>query len=58
MRDDLRYLVERAEAQADRLEVLVRAARPLAQEAPPESAPEPGRSQAERALLRALRAGR
>ncbi|MCB4823711.1 DUF6468 domain-containing protein [Roseicella aerolata] len=58
MRDDLRYLVERAEALADRLEALVRTARPLAQEAPPDPVPEAGRSQAERALLRALRAGR
>ncbi|MDO9709359.1 DUF6468 domain-containing protein [Paracraurococcus lichenis] len=59
LRDDLRYLVERAEGLADRLEALVRAARPLAQD-PPEPAPpaEAGRSQAERALLRALRAGR
>jgi hypothetical protein len=61
VRDDLRYLVERAEALADRLDSLVRAARPLASEgaaprpvnAPAE--PEPGpRSQAERDLLRAL----
>lgn len=59
LRDDLRYLVERAEALADRLEALVRASRPLAQDAPlAEAAPEPGRSQAERALLRALRGGR
>jgi hypothetical protein len=59
LRDDLRYLVERAEALADRLEALVRAARPMVQEASvPETAPEVGRSQAERALLRALRAGR
>jgi hypothetical protein len=59
LRDDLRYLVERAEAMADRLEAAVRAARPMAQEAPAEEAPaEAGRSQAERALLRALRMGR
>ena len=59
LRDDLRYLVERAEAMADRLEAAVRAARPLAQEPAPEEAPaEAGRSQAERALLRALRTGR
>jgi hypothetical protein len=57
LRDDLRYLVERADALADRMETLVRAARPLAQEAPAEP-PEAGRSQAERALLRALRSGR
>jgi hypothetical protein len=59
LRDDLRYLVERAEAIADRLEAAVRAARPLAREpAAPETPDEPGRSQAERALLRALRMGR
>src|SRR4051794_30404168 len=59
LRDDLRYLVERAEAMADRLEAAVRAARPMAQEPASEQAPaEAGRSQAERALLRALRMGR
>src|SRR3954470_3551166 len=60
LRDDLRYLVERAEALADRLEGLVRTARPPAAEA---AAPAPadhalGRSQAERDLLRALRTAR
>lgn len=59
LRDDLRYLVERAESLADRLDGLVRAARPSAAEAPlaPVAAPEPAapaRSQAERDLLRAL----
>jgi hypothetical protein len=60
LRDDLRYLVERAETLADRLETLVRAARPLAQDPPTteEMSAEAGRSQAERALLRALRMGR
>lgn len=59
LRDDLRYLVERAETMADRLEAAVRAARPLAQEPSGEDAPgESGRSQAERSLLRALRMGR
>ncbi|WP_431272285.1 DUF6468 domain-containing protein [Dankookia sp. P2] len=59
LRDDLRYLVERAEAMADRLEAAVRAARPVAQEPGAEETPaEAGRSQAERALLRALRLGR
>lgn len=59
LRDDLRYLVERAEAMADRLEGAVRAARPLAQEhTAEEPVAEAGRSQAERALLRALRMGR
>jgi hypothetical protein len=63
MRDDLRYLVERAESMADRLDGLVRAARPIVQQAaPPEEAPvpseakpaAPGRSNAERELLKAL----
>ncbi|HYF08787.1 MAG TPA: DUF6468 domain-containing protein [Acetobacteraceae bacterium] len=60
LRDDLRYLVERAEALADRLDGLVRTARPAAAEAgapgaPPDRAPaSPARSQAERDLLRAL----
>lgn len=58
LRDDLRYLVERAEAMADRLEAAVRTARPLAQEPVAEDAPAAGQSQAERALLRALRMGR
>jgi hypothetical protein len=60
LRDDLRYLVERAEAMADRLEAAVRAARPLAQDPAADAAPaaEAGRSQAERTLLRALRMGR
>ena len=60
LRDDLRYLVERAEAMADRLEAAVRAARPLAQDPAADAAPaaEAGRSPAERTLLRALRMGR
>ncbi|TDH61945.1 hypothetical protein E2C06_14465 [Dankookia rubra] len=59
LRDDLRYLVERAEVMADRLEAAVRAARPAVPEPAAEAAPaEAGRSQAERALLRALRVGR
>jgi hypothetical protein len=49
LRDDLRYLVERAEALADRLEGLVRSARPLATAEAPQ-----GRSQAERELARVL----
>lgn len=59
LREDLRYLIERAESLADRLEGGVRAARPLASEAPaavPPTAREP-RSAAERSLLQAL-AGR
>lgn len=38
VRDDLRFLIERAEGIADRLEALVRMARPLAAEAPPRAA--------------------
>jgi hypothetical protein len=56
LRDDLRYLIERAETLADRLEGLVRAGRPIAAEAP--RAAEPAlQSQAERDLLRALALG-
>ncbi|TCZ63658.1 DUF6468 domain-containing protein [Roseicella aquatilis] len=60
LRDDLRYLVERAESLADRLEAVVRTARPLAQDPAPEEDPpgSAGRSQAEQALLRALRGAR
>jgi len=52
--DDLRYLVERAESIADKLEAAVQAARPMAG-APqaPQSAAAP-RSEAERELMRAL----
>ena len=68
LRDDLRFLIERAETLADRLESLVRAGRPLANaEAPaplaakpvPPPMPEAAglRSQAERDLLRALSIG-
>ncbi|MBL6454114.1 hypothetical protein JMJ55_02190 [Belnapia sp. T6] len=56
VRDDLRYLAERAEGLADRLDGLVRAARPMA--APePALAALPAQSQAERDLLRALSQG-
>jgi len=58
LRDDLRYLVERAEGLADRLEGLVRANRAPAAEAMPAEPAQPGRSQAERDLLRALRLAR
>jgi hypothetical protein len=71
LRDDLRFLIERAETLADRLEALVRLGRPMAgHEAPPAPAPAaarplreppsdagPLRSQAERDLLRALSIG-
>jgi hypothetical protein len=71
LRDDLRFLIERAETLADRMEVLVRAGRPMTSpEAPVPPAPAatrptreppsdagPLRSQAERDLLRALSIG-
>ena len=56
LRDDLRYLVERAEALADRLEGLVRAGRPMAAETP-RATEAPLQSQAERDLMRALALG-
>ncbi|MBP0492495.1 DUF6468 domain-containing protein [Pararoseomonas indoligenes] len=61
LRDDLRFLVERAESLADRLDTLIRQGRPPAV---PAHAPIPAaeeaapRSQAERDLLRALRMAR
>lgn len=59
MRDDLRYLVERAEGLADRLDGLVRTARPLAAaDGPaPHAAVPQAQSQAERDLLRVLTQG-
>jgi hypothetical protein len=66
LRDDLQYLTERGEAIANRIDGLVRAARPLAPEAPrlavvgrgePPDVPRV-RSQAERDLLKALRMAR
>lgn len=64
VRDDLRYLAERAEGLADRLDGLIRAARPLSpaealatEPAPPTAAEAPGASRAERDLLRALTLG-
>jgi len=58
LREDLRFLVERAEGLADRLEVLVREGRSAA--SPPIGAAEEAvtRSQAERDLLMALRMAR
>jgi hypothetical protein len=73
LKDDLLFLTERGERLADRLDLLVRAARPLASDPLPEPAPRPAerpqsdatdppgthlRSQAERDLLRALRMAR
>ena len=69
LRDDLRFLIERAETLADRLESLVRTGRPMVgYDAPPAPAAArptreaqneggPLRSQAERDLLRALSVG-
>jgi hypothetical protein len=57
LRDDLAFLVERAEVLADRLDALVREARPIREPALA-SAQAPGpsaRSEAERELLRALK---
>lgn len=59
LRDDLHYLVERAESVADRLDALVRAGRgaqPMPDEdpAPVHGGPAPRQSRAERDLLRAL----
>jgi hypothetical protein len=65
LRDDLRFMMERAESLADRLELLVRQGRPLAPVASASSifpaAPAEDtapRSQAERDLLHALRMAR
>jgi hypothetical protein len=66
LKDDLTYLMERGERLADRLDGLVRTARPMVAEPPRPTAvpdPEPAdaprvRSQAERDLLRALRMAR
>ncbi|MES2713405.1 MAG: DUF6468 domain-containing protein [Pseudomonadota bacterium] len=65
LRDDLRYLIERADSLADRLDGLVRQARPIAAEpvtpvraAPAPSEDSPARSQAERDLMRALKLAR
>ena len=58
LREDLRFLVDRAEGLADRLEVLVRQARPAAAPSPPAAEEPAPRSQAERDLMRALRMAR
>jgi hypothetical protein len=55
LRDDLRYLLQRAEAVADRLDELVRATRPAAPQAPAVApVPAAAGSRAERDLLLAL----
>lgn len=67
LKDDLSFLMERGEKLADRLDGLVRSARPLAADGPAMAMsgaerPDPGeprlRSQAERELLKALRMAR
>ena len=58
LRDDLAFLAERAESLADRLDGLVRSARPVAaepQRAEPTAPARAARSEAERELLRALK---
>jgi hypothetical protein len=65
LRDDLRYLIERADSIADRLDGLVRQARPIVAEPvvsiraePTAFTAAPARSQAERDLMHALKLAR
>jgi chromosome segregation ATPase len=61
LKDDLAYLTERGEQLADRLDVLVRAARPLTQDRPAATAETKGPkggNQVERNLMQALRLAR
>jgi hypothetical protein len=61
LKDDLSFLTERGDRLADRLDTLVRAARPLSQDRPsnmPEGDPAKGASQVEKNLLQALRLAR
>ena len=57
LKDDLAFLTERGDRLADRLDSLVRSARPLTQERPETDAPK-GASQVEKNLLQALRLAR
>lgn len=66
LKDDLLFLTERGDRLADRIDVLVRAARPLAPErasprpdtVPHDPLPRAGRTEAENNLLQALRLAR
>jgi hypothetical protein len=62
IKDDLAFLTDRGDRLADRLDALVREARPLAREHEPRAAavrpPPPAPSQAERDILQALRMAR
>ena len=57
LKDDLAFLTERGDRLADRLDTLVRSARPLAETRSETDAPK-GASQAEKNLLQALRLAR
>jgi uncharacterized protein DUF6468 len=61
LKDELAFMTERGDRLADRLDILVRAARPLAQDrsaATPETKAQSGSNQVERNLLQALRLAR
>jgi hypothetical protein len=58
LKDDLSFLTERGDRLADRLDTLVRVARPLVQDRPEASAAPKGVSPTERDLLQALRLAR
>jgi Domain of unknown function (DUF6468) len=58
LKDDLAFLTERGDRLADRLDTLVRAARPLAQERQPQVSAPQATSHTERDLLNALRLAR
>jgi hypothetical protein len=58
LKDDLAFLTERGDRLADRLDSLVRAARPLVQDRPAPAPEAKGATSAERELLQALRLAR